>query len=467
MARTQVAPPVVSARPVSRFGRALIGAFNEYALEVYIAVLVVVAVAGLVMSPHPTDFGRWLPTFVLLTVLSTALEFVAIPLARGGVLSVATITHVATLLVLPPGLAAVSIGLAIASEELVHRTRPAKLAFNVASFVITALVASHATGLLGNLWTDAAGLPRDHVATFVVIAVAGGLYYALNAIFLITVLHIATREPLLRLMRVNTRDTGLSELGAGTLGGLFGLIWVVEPLWTPMLALPAAVIGRSLLHIRQLQSETRAAVRSLADLVDHRDSSTFHHSERVARYATALATEMQLNDDLIELVAQAASVHDLGKIGVPDRILLKPGPLEPLEEAAMWKHTVIGESILSHYQLFRKGSLIVRHHHEAYDGTGYPDGLAGEDIPLGARVVAVADAFDAMTSNRPYRNALSVNEAVERLRTGAALQWDPVVVGSFLRLVLEGRLPAADESDTPPKPDGRAGPTPEAALYQA
>jgi HD-GYP domain-containing protein (c-di-GMP phosphodiesterase class II) len=416
----------------------------DHGVELYVLVLAGASVAGLAMSPLPSDIASWLPTFALLTVLSTILEFVAIPLARGGVLSVATITHVASLLVLPPTLAAMSIGAAVIIEETINRTRPAKAIFNTASFVLTALVASHAAARVGSLWTDAAAGSRDHIAVFGAIALAGGLYYVLNACFLASVLRIATGERFLRLLRVNTRDTGLSELGAGTLGGFVALIWVVEPLWMPMLAVPAAVIGRSLIHIRRLQSETTAAVRSLADLVDHRDSSTYHHSERVAAYASALGREMELDDELLELIDLAASVHDLGKIGVPDRILLKPGPLDPAEQIAMWRHTLIGEAVLAHYQLFRKGSLIVRHHHEAYDGTGYPDGLAGEQIPLGARVVSVADSFDAMTSDRPYRAALSTDEAVRRLRAGAGTQWDPLVVGYFLRLVLEGRLPQPD-----------------------
>jgi putative nucleotidyltransferase with HDIG domain len=178
----------------------------------------------------------------------------------------------------------------------------------------------------------------------------------------------------------------------------------------------------------------------MAQVVDDRDSSTFHHSERVASYAVSLAGELSLDQSLIELIEQAASVHDLGKIGVPDRVLLKPGPLTTDERATMWLHTQIGARILSQFHLFRSGAEIVLHHHEAFDGSGYPHGLAGDAIPLGARVVAVADAFDAMTSDRPYRRALSVDEAVERFRIGSGRQWDPVVVSAMLRLLREGRL---------------------------
>jgi HD-GYP domain-containing protein (c-di-GMP phosphodiesterase class II) len=106
----------------------------------------------------------------------------------------------------------------------------------------------------------------------------------------------------------------------------------------------------------------------------------------------------------------------------------------------MWLHTEIGAQVLRNFQLFRAGSAIVLHHHESWDGTGYPGRLAGDAIPLGARVVAVADSFDAMTSGRPYRVPLSVDEALDRLRRGAGIQWDPTIVGAFIKVILAGRV---------------------------
>jgi putative two-component system response regulator len=241
-------------------------------------------------------------------------------------------------------------------------------------------------------------------------------------------------------------------------GVVFALIWMVEPVWTSLLAVPGAVITRALGYIRQLERETRSAVGSLAEVVDHRDTTTFHHSERVAMYAVQIAQELGLDEGLVELIEQAASVHDLGKIGIPDRILLKPGPLSSDERTTMWLHTEIGARILGQFHLFRSGADIVLHHHEAFDGSGYPGRLAGDAIPLGARVVAVADAFDAMTSDRPYRGALSVADATARLRAGAGLQWDPLVVAAMLRLLADGRVGAVATSpavEAAPGPGGK------------
>ncbi|HEV8516678.1 MAG TPA: HD-GYP domain-containing protein [Candidatus Limnocylindrales bacterium] len=407
-----------------------------------------VAAAGAASLVFPGTWGEpveiWLPAFLVLTAVSTALEFIAVPLPRGGVLSVATISHVATILLVPAPFAAISIGLAVAIEESVRRVPAVKAIFNVGSFVLTASLASFAVGLVGDFWaitrTAAASQPTDHLRLLVAIAVAGGVYNVVNSVLTSAVIAMATRLPFLYLLRVNSRNTGLSELGGTTVGGLFALIWTVEPAWTALLTLPAAVISRSLQYIRQLENETRAAIRSLAEIIDHRDPTTFHHSERVAVFAVALGRELGLPEDEIEVIEQAAAVHDLGKVGVPDRVLLKPGPLTEGERATMWLHTEIGAAVLRNFQLFRAGSAIVLHHHESWDGTGYPGRLAGDAIPLGARVVAVADSFDAMTSGRPYRVPLSVDEALDRLRRGAGIQWDPTIVGAFIKLVMAGRV---------------------------
>ena len=159
------------------------------------------------------------------------------------------------------------------------------------------------------------------------------------------------------------------------IGVLFALIWVIEPLWTTLLAIPGAVIARALQYIRQLERETRSAVDSLAQVVDDRDTLDVPPLGPGRRATPSRSpSELDLDEELIELIEQAASVHDLGKIGVPDRVLLKPGPLTADEQTTMWLHTEIGARILRQFHLFRSGAEIVLHHHEAFDGSGYPTG---------------------------------------------------------------------------------------------
>lgn len=408
------------------------------AVHAYVALVAAVAAASLLLgatwsaAPH-----LWLPAVVVLTLLSIALEFVEVPLPGAGSFSMATISHVATILLVPAPLAAVSIGASVLAEQLVHRAPPLKATFNLGGMVLTASVASFAMGFFGTVWqvrTASDSQPALWLP-FVVVAV---VYFGINALLLSVVFAITDRRPLLNVLRESARGTLLGELATTAIGAHFALIWVVQPLLVTVLAAPTIVIARSFGHIRRLNTETRGAVRSLAEIVDHRDASTFHHSERVAQNAARLARALDLSDADVELIEQAASVHDLGKIGIPDSVLLKPGRLSQAEMAAMRRHTELGPEILRRFELFRPGADLVRHHHERWDGAGYPDGLTGEAIPLGARVIAVVDSFDAMTSDRPYRKALSRRDALQRLADGAGTQWDPAIVREFLALMAAG-----------------------------
>jgi putative two-component system response regulator len=183
---------------------------------------------------------------------------------------------------------------------------------------------------------------------------------------------------------------------------------------------------------------TRDVLVALASAIDAKDPVTEHHCDRVAEQATILARNAGLSEAAIEAVTYGAVLHDVGKIGVAEAVLSKPGELTADERAEMQRHAVIGDRIL---QPLRLGSIvgpIVRGHHERWDGTGYPDGLRGDAIPIGARIVSVVDAHDAMTHDRPYRAALSADEAREELLRSRGTQFDPDVVDLFVAQ-LEGR----------------------------
>lgn len=178
-------------------------------------------------------------------------------------------------------------------------------------------------------------------------------------------------------------------------------------------------------------------IKALAQILEARDSYTHGHSERVARYARGIGEVMGLDRKTLQLIEKASLLHDIGKIGIRDAVLYKPGALEPEERLAIERHPAIGDDILQPIAFLREALDVVRYHHEHWDGTGYPAGLKGEEIPLVARIVAVADAFDAMTSNRPYRQAFSREEAIAELRRMAGIQFDPQVVKAFLKFIEE------------------------------
>ena len=176
-------------------------------------------------------------------------------------------------------------------------------------------------------------------------------------------------------------------------------------------------------------------IETLRHVVESRDKETKGHSERVAILAKALAEEMQLAQDDIETIHIAGLFHDVGKIGIPDSILLKNGSLTKEEFMTIKGHPAEGERIIVSYAPFKNLLKIVRGHHERYDGTGYPDGIAGNDICLGARIIAVADSFDAMMSNRTYRRGLGFDKTMDELVKGKGTQFDPAIVDAFLKLV--------------------------------
>lgn len=178
-------------------------------------------------------------------------------------------------------------------------------------------------------------------------------------------------------------------------------------------------------------------INSLVSAIDFKDKLTRNHSDNVKHYAVAIAKAMDLSQAQIDTIKEACQVHDLGKIGVHDNILTKPGKLTELEFKEMKLHSLAGAVILKPFHFLDKVVLIVRQHHERYDGTGYPDGIKGDQIDIGARIMSVADSFDAMTSKRPYRDPLSKDDALAELRNFSGTQFDPQVVEVFIKLMQE------------------------------
>ena len=207
-------------------------------------------------------------------------------------------------------------------------------------------------------------------------------------------------------------------------------------------------IGKRTRQLRRSRGET---LHKLALAAVYRDDDTFQHTERVGAGAAELATRLGLPSSLVRLIRRAAPLHDIGKIGIPDRILLKPGPLNPQEFAAIRQHTVLGADLLSGCDsaILQLAEQIALTHHERWDGNGYPAGLAAEAIPIAGRIVAVVDSFDAMAYDRPYRAASSVESALVEIARCSGTQFDPHVVKAFLHLHHRGAAPTAFEPHTP------------------
>ncbi len=184
-----------------------------------------------------------------------------------------------------------------------------------------------------------------------------------------------------------------------------------------------------------IENGSFATIQALAAAVDAKDAYTNGHSERVAKYAAELAQWVGSSPDLVDRVFRAGTLHDVGKIGVPDSILKKPGRLEPEEARIMETHPVLGEAIVAKVPQLKDLLPGVRHHHERWDGAGYPDGLAGEAIPLIARLIALADTYDAMTSDRPYRKGLPVEVALTEISRSSGIQFEPALAEAFVEMM--------------------------------
>jgi HD-GYP domain-containing protein (c-di-GMP phosphodiesterase class II) len=215
------------------------------------------------------------------------------------------------------------------------------------------------------------------------------------------------------------------------------------------LNLSSAVAGQAAVALENaglyedLEMSYFSTVKALARAIEVKDPYTYGHSERVTDYALAICRQMELSEWETKNIKYAAALHDIGKIGIARKILDKEGSLSDEEFVQIKTHPLLGDSIMEPVAFLQEPRKIILHHHERYDGNGYPDGLKGENIPLGARILAVSDSFEAMMSDRPYREALPLSVALRELEVNAGTQFDPDVVQAFLDVIKSGGIPAA------------------------
>jgi HD-GYP domain-containing protein (c-di-GMP phosphodiesterase class II) len=200
----------------------------------------------------------------------------------------------------------------------------------------------------------------------------------------------------------------------------------------------AAVAMENASLYEDLEMSYFSTVKALARAIEVKDPYTYGHSERVTQYAMVIARKLGLEEWEMRSIKYASALHDIGKLGISPHILNKPGMLTEEEFIHVKTHPQMGDSIIEPVSFLREPRVIMLHHHERYDGKGYPDGLKGEEIPLGARILAVADSFEAMLSDRPYRKALSLAEALKEIKVNSGTQFDPEIVKAFIETLEEG-----------------------------
>jgi len=355
-------------------------------------------------------------------------------------IAMGTVGHMVALTVLPYQLAILVIAPAKCLSELSafakKRRTWRQMVVNVGSVVLAGVGGGGSFLLLhGNhyLWLKG---PHALLGLPGLVALAG-LYYLINVVIVFGAISLSGRDGPLTLFRSLVGDLFFPEMSLVLVGLVCAVLFYFSPFLSVLIVVPGLLSARAYEAVARMRKETIQAVLKMAESIDYRDTGTYEHSRRLEDYSRRLAESLGMLREQVNGVVLASQVHDLGKIGISNEILLKQGSLTPDERQTMETHPVIGADILSKYSAFRGSVDIVRHHHERWDGNGYPDGLAGDLIPLGSRIISVVDAFDAMTSDRPYRRAMSVEAAIERLKDGMDSQFDATVCTAFIRLLRE------------------------------
>lgn len=317
--------------------------------------------------------------------------------------------------------------------------------FNKFVYAIAGFAASMAFALTGRLVT--ASEPLGVVLQLVAV---GTTFMVVNSALVIVASSARTGSPMSRVFTLAVRNVSVGLVAQVPLGWLMAEIAVEVGYWATLLFMVPLLLARySFTKYTEMRELFFGSVSALSQAIDAKDGFTRGHADRVSRIAGAIAREFGISEQEIEQIELAALLHDIGKIGVEDRILMKPARLEIDETELMRRHPIYGASILEPSAALRPLVPIILHHHENYDGSGYPDGVKGEAIPIGSRIILVSDAYEAMTSDRIYRKAIGHERAMEQLNKYKGIQFDPKVVRALDQLLQKRGTQAFEVSDLP------------------
>lgn len=370
--------------------------------------------------------------FVLLVVA----ESHPVPLPRGGTITIASVLDVGAILLFGPWVAgALDLLTAIPAQLFLLRERPAAAVLNGGIYASTTILAGSAYLAAGG----ALGAPR--LQDFGPILIAGSLYYAVNTGWVSLLVGAHTQESPRTIWRQQFRDGLLQQALAIGFGLLFAQVRVAAGIPGVLLLTVPLFLARYALRLyADLREDLVGFVRALSTALDAVDPYTHRHSVRVAGYSVRVARHLALPESEVEMIHYAALVHDIGKIAQRPEVIRKPTPLTDEERRLMMRHPEAGAKIVEQIRALRAAAEMVRTHHWRPDGKGYPSGLTESEVPLGARIIHVCDAFDAMTSDRSYRSGLPVARALDELSAKAGTEFDEEIVEALVQLHEAGAL---------------------------
>ncbi len=369
-------------------------------------------------------------SLMLLVVLGEKFELL---LTVGVLVDVSTAVELAAVLLLPTPMVVHVVFWGILLGQLWKKYIWFQSAFNAAARMLAALVASWAYLTFGGRVPVVTHFSLGGLVVPFIVATV--LHWGVSLGLISVVVSLRSGQAFLKGAYSFLKSTVLEHVALYLIGLLMAISTETAP-WTLLLfVIPIGMVYLSLLNSIRIRSLTKKAVIQMADIIDSRDPYTAEHSKRVAEISRRIARTMNLPYEEVERIATAARVHDLGKLAVDIVVLEKQGKLSDSDWAQIKRHPVLGAEILKNFPNFKDGTQYVRYHHERWDGKGYPEGLKGKEIPLGARIIAVADSYDAMSIARPYRGPLPIEKVWSIFKEGAGSQWDPDVVDALFKVL--------------------------------
>nr|MDQ3045659.1 HD-GYP domain-containing protein [Chloroflexota bacterium] len=405
--------------------------------HIYTVLLGIAAAAALLAAPR---YGvGWTPSSALIALILLALIVLAeqldisIPRTNGIFdISVGAPLALAAGLALGPVPGTLIVVVAHLVDSILSRRVLLKSSVNIFDLGLSTLLSAWLYWSFADPAHSALGTARN----LLLLIIAGVIFTLVNTTALVIVVAPLVGQSTIAMWRGSFRAIFIEILTMPLLGGLVAILAREHPMAILLIAVPLVGPHLAFRALHKVQQQTQATIESLANVLEQRDVYTHEHSVRVTNYTLLMLDEMtELPAETKETILAAARIHDLGKVGTRDVALQKTGPLSFEERQEMQRHAAIGADLLSQIEVYRQCAEIVRNHHERWDGHGYPDGLAAERIPLGSRIIAIADSFDAMTSDRVYRAAMTSDQAIAELSRGRGTQFDPTLVDSFVRAV--------------------------------
>jgi len=402
-------------------------------LKVYIGAVTGLAIAlfiYLVPSLSLTTDMWWVLTFFI--ILNTIAEFMPVDLPVGGNVTIGFPIDFVVILVYGPATAIIVTSFGAFIGEIVEgKSRWYKIVFNMAQYTLSAGIAGMVYQGLGGV-VDPANLSNYIIPA----AICAIIYFLINSNLFVIVISLAEEIPILSIWKKRIKGTIATYIALVPTGFVMAMVYVTIGIWGIILFFfPLILARRSFELYTKMRKVYLDTIRALAAAIDAKDPYTKGHSERVAENSVALAQELNLSGRDIENIEYTALLHDIGKIGIADNILGKKSSLTVKEFDKIKEHTTMGAKIIEPVDFLKNSYEAIYHHHERYNGDGYPDGIKEKDIPLSARIIAVADAYDAMGSDRPYRKKLNMNKILKELKDQSGKQFDPEVVKALISVL--------------------------------